>query len=140
MAYEVFARTDVRSTSPALSILPDGRIGLNAPAARVFLEAHVRSVALLWDKANLKIALRAVPKGDKNAYAIFLAKTSGSVRSKQFVAHIGWTATRRVTVPAVWNEKEKMMEASLPPAHFGSEVQRMARAILEGQRSGRKTK
>jgi hypothetical protein len=139
MAYEVFERTDVRSTSPALSVLPDGRIGLNARAARLFLEADVRTVALLWDHAHLRIALKAVPKGDKNAYAVFLAKTSGSIRSKQFVTHIGWSATGRVTVPAIWNEKEKMMEASLPPEYFTGAA-RIARSMLEGQRSGRKTR
>jgi|HubBroStandDraft_5_1064220.scaffolds.fasta_scaffold219011_2 hypothetical protein len=140
MAYEVFERTDTRSTSPTLSVLADGRIALNAPAARLFLEAHVPAVALLWDKANLRIAVKAVPKGNKNAYAIFLAKTSGSVRSKQFLAHIGWAATRRVTVPAVWNEKDKMMEATLPAEHFVTAVQRIARSIWEGQASGRKTR
>ena len=46
MAYEVFKRTGVRVEEPALSLVPDGRIALNAAAVRVLTQAGVKSVLL----------------------------------------------------------------------------------------------
>lgn len=93
-----------------------------AAATRVLFEAGVKAVLLLWDKANSKIALKATAKGDKNGFAVsFTDKHSGSIRAKSFVVHIGWTGTSREMLPAAWNEKEKMLEAAVPPEHTGSE-------------------
>jgi DTW domain-containing protein YfiP len=122
MAYEVFKRTGVRVESPALSIVPDGRISINAAAARLLVEAGIKWVVLLWDRANHKMAVKAAQKGDKNAYAVSLSpeRYSGSLRAKAFVAHIGWSAPRRQMLPATWNEKEKMFELTLPEKYLGS--------------------
>jgi len=123
MAYELFERTNVRVDTLALSIVPDGRIALNSAAARLLFEAGVKIVLLLWDKANYKVALKATTKGDSNGYAVSIAhgKGQGTVRAKSFIGHIGWAAKKRITLPAVWNNKERMLEASLPPEHFASE-------------------
>jgi hypothetical protein len=72
MAYEVFKRTGVRVEQPALALTPDGRIALNATATRVLVEAEVKTVLLLWDSENHKVAIKPVPKGDKNAYTVSL--------------------------------------------------------------------
>ena len=116
MAYEVFRRTGVRVEEPALSLVPDGRIALNAAAVRVLNGAGVKSVLLLWDKTSHRVALKAASKGDKNAYAVSIVRDShsGSLRAKAFLAHIGWSAPKRTMLPAVWNEKEKMFEIILP--------------------------
>ncbi|MGB6676797.1 MAG: hypothetical protein WBE44_08920 [Terriglobales bacterium] len=120
MAYEVFQRTGVRVEVPALSITADGRMVINAAAARLLIEAGVKSVLLLWDKANHKMAVKAAQKGDKNAYAVSLSpdKYSGSLRAKAFVAHIGWRAPRREMLLATWNAKEKMFELTLPEKYL----------------------
>jgi hypothetical protein len=120
MAYEVFERTGVRVEAPALSITADGRMVINAAAARLLIEAGVKSVLLLWDKANHKMAVKAAQKGDKNAYAVSLSpdKYSGSLRAKAFVAHIGWRAPRREMLLATWNAKEKMFELTLPEKYL----------------------
>ena len=116
MAYELFKRTGVRVESPTLSIVPDGRIWINAAATRILVEAGVKAVLLLWDKANHKVAVKAAPKGDKNAYAVSLTphSHSGSLRAKAFIAHIGWSAPTREMLPAAWNQKERMFEVTLP--------------------------
>lgn len=120
MAYEVFKRSRVRIESPTLSLVPDGRITINAAAARIFVSHGIRSVLLLWDQANRKLAIKAAHKGDKNAYAVSIirAGTSGSVRAKPFLSYISWNAPKREMVAATWNEKEKMLEATLPPEHL----------------------
>lgn len=115
MAYQVFERSAVRVVKPALSVMPDGRIFLNAAATRVFLEARVRSVLLLWDKANHRLALKAAEKGDQNAYAVSISRGRlGSISAKSLLSYIGWSAPKRAVLIAEWNEKGKMFEVTLP--------------------------
>ena len=116
MAYEVFKRTAKRVASPALSIVPDGRITLNSAAARILSEARVKNAALLWDAANLRIAIKATTKNDPNSYAVTIIadQHSGSIRAKAFISHIGWIAAQRQMFPATWDDRERILEASLP--------------------------
>lgn len=116
MAYEVFKRTSVRVEEPSLSVTPDGRVVLNAAAARALGEAGVKSVLLLWDKTNSKLAIKAAPKNDINAYAISFTRNreGGSLRAKMFISHIGWSALRRERLAATWDPKERMLEAAVP--------------------------
>ena len=117
MAYEKFERTSVRVETPALSLVPDGRITVNAAACRLLTGAGVKAVVLLWDESTHRIALKAASKGDRDAYAVSMpsGNYSGSLRAKSFLAYIGWNAPLRQTLPATWNESEKMLEAMLPP-------------------------
>ena len=123
MAYEVFKRTGARVETPTLSIVPDGRIAVNAAAARIFIEAGIKWVLLLWDPPNHRLAVKATQKGDKNSYAVSIAPAShsGSLRAKSFLSYIGWKARKREMIPATWNEKERMFEAVLPLEHLESE-------------------
>ena len=134
MAYEVFKRTGVRVESPTLSLVPDGRITINAAAVRILTHAGVKAVLLLWDKANNKMALKAASRADRNTYAVSIAgeTRSGSLRAKTFLAHIGWNAPDRERLPAVWDEKEKMFEVSLPPQYLGSGKTVLARRTSKG--------
>jgi hypothetical protein len=116
MAYETFERTSVRVEEPALSMAPEGRITLNAAAARVLAEAGVKSVLLLWDRTNYKLAIKATAKGDQNAYAVSFTRgrQAGSLRAKMFFNHIGWSARQRKMLPATWDPKQRMLEVTLP--------------------------
>jgi len=126
MAYEVFKRTGVRVEEPSISLVPDGRMALNAAAVRILIEAGVKSVLLLWDKRNNKVALKAAPKGDKYSYAVSIVRGthSGSLRATSFFGHIGWRAPKRTLLPATWNEKDKMFEITLPPEYVSSALSR----------------
>jgi len=126
MAYEVFKRTAVRVEAPTLSIFPDGRIALNTAATRAVVEAGVKFVVLLWDKSNNKLALKAVPKGDANAYKVSIPRTrnAGTLRAKLFFTHIRWSALRREMLAANWNDSDKMLEVTLPRKYVGTEVDR----------------
>lgn len=115
MAYEVFQRTSFRVEDPALSLTPDGRIGLNAPAVRLLREANVKFVLLLWDKSNRKIALKAAVKSDTNAYAVSgMGSHSATIRARPFLRHVGWNGLKRITLPAMWREKDNMLEIIVP--------------------------
>jgi hypothetical protein len=116
MGYEIFKRTSIRVDEPALSLVPDGRIAFNAAAVRVLEQAGVKSVQLLWDSKNNRMALKAVPKGDKNAFAVSAVRNShsASLRAKSFLIHIGWNAPKRTLFPATWDEKNGMFEIVIP--------------------------
>jgi hypothetical protein len=118
MAYEKFRRTRVRVESPALSVVPNGTIAVNAAACRALIQAGVKAVVLLWDESTHTFALKAAQKADRDAFAVSIVPGahSGSVRAKSFMTHIGWNALKRETVPATWNESERMLEAVLPLA------------------------
>jgi hypothetical protein len=123
MAYEVFKRTAARIDTPTLSLVPDGRISINAAATRICLNSGIKWVLLLWDAPNHRMALKATQKGDKNAHAVSIAPAShsGSLRATSFLKYIGWKARKREMIPATWNDKERMFEAVLPPEHLESE-------------------
>ena len=112
----MFKRTGGRVGSPAISIVPDGRIALNAASARAFSNAGAKAVFMFWDSSTSKMAMKAAAKGDKNSYAVSLAANlnSGSIRAKSFMEHVGWKAEKREMLPAEWNEKEQMLEIALP--------------------------
>jgi hypothetical protein len=133
MGYEVFKRTGIRVESPTVSLVPDGRITINAAAVRILIQAGVKTVLLLWDKANNRMALKAASRADKSTYAVSMTgHHSGSLRAKLFLVHIGWNAPNRQTLPAVWDEKEKMFEVSLPPQYLGSGKTVLARRTSKG--------
>jgi hypothetical protein len=133
MGYEVFTRTGVRVESPTVSLVPDGRITINAAAVRILIQAGVKTVLLLWDKANNRMALKAASRADKNTYAVSMTgHHSGSLRARLFLVHIGWNAPNRQTLPAVWDEKEKMFEVSLPSQFLGSGKTVLARRTSKG--------
>jgi hypothetical protein len=123
MAYEVFRRTGARVETPTLSVVPDGRIVMNAATVRIVKERRITSVLLLWDTTNHRLALKAAQRGDKNSYAVSVAASShsGSLRAKTFLTHIGWKSLKREKIPTEWNEKERMFEATLPLEHLESE-------------------
>ena len=124
MAYEVFEKTAVRVDQPALSLVPDGRIALNTAAIRTLRAAGIKSVLLLWDKTERKIALKAASARDRNAYAVSGLRDghSASMRCKPFLTYIGWNSPKRILLEAVWNDEEKMLETTLPKEHLGTEA------------------
>ncbi len=120
MAYELFHRTKTRVDTPTLAITPGGKIALNAAAVRILVAAGAKSVLLLWDKENRKLAMKTVHKGDKNSFIVSLVRnTSGKISAKSFLDHIGWSALRRETMIAAWDAQEKMFEVTLPKEHLG---------------------
>jgi hypothetical protein len=122
MAYEVYNRTKVRIDTPTMSIVPDGRIVLNSAAVRILTSSGIRFVLLLWDSATHKMAVKASAKTNRDAFAVSSGDHSGSLRAKSFLAHVGWNAPVRQTLPAAWNESDKMFEVMLPPAFLEPEA------------------
>ena len=115
MAYSVFERQAYRTESPTLVLDPTGRIVINAAGCRLLNEADVKWVALLWDQKANRIAIKAVPKSDKNAFAVSYRKTMiwASVSATSFLRHIGWQGKGREHYAATWTQATRMLEATL---------------------------
>lgn len=121
MPYETFERRVTRTEDPALSILADGRIALNAAATRLFQGAGATAAKLLWDKAKCGIALQATEKGAKNSFSIYFSRgRSAFISAKTFLPYIGWSSNHSQTVPARWDAQLKMLEAELPQRFVGT--------------------
>lgn len=121
MAYETFERTSVRVSDPTVSVTTDGRIAVNAAASRLFAKAGTKTVRILWDRVTCALALQAAQKTDRNAFSVaFSEGRSSTIAAKAFLKYIGWSADRRQTVPAKWNEQQKMLEAQLPSNFVGT--------------------
>ena len=117
MAYEVFDIKATRLGSPAFTIATDGRIALNTDAGDLMEEVGAKFVHLLWDSEARKIALRPLAKADARAYKLSVPhahKRGMLVAASTFMRYVGWPLSKRVTLPAEWNEKEKILEATLP--------------------------
>jgi len=120
MAYETFEKTAARVADPTVSVATDGRIAFNAAASRLLEKAGVRAVTILWDRSTCGIAFQAAKKGDKNAFSLALRPgRSGTITVKRFLEYIGWSADQRQTVPAKWNEQQRMLEAQLSSNFVG---------------------
>lgn len=132
MAYEVFKRTTARVDKPTVAIAPDGRMAVNAAAVRILSAASVKHVLLLWDQEGHRLAIKATQKSDKDAYALSIAPGtySGGIRAQAFLSHIGWNARRRETLPATWNETEKMLEVELPVEFLRPTTEKTSRRRL----------
>ena len=129
MPYEMFKGKAVRVTTPALSITPGGRVAFNAPACRLLLEARTKTVMILWDEAQNRMAVQAAPKGETNSFTVtFTGRNSATFAAKAFLRHIGWNATKRELLPTTWNAGEKMFEACLPAKHVAGTGKRGAKA------------
>lgn len=117
MAYEVFDQKAAKLVTPMLTISRGNTLYLNPGASDLLREAGGKFAHLLWDASARKVALRPLSKPDSIAFK--LTNQSGerrgmTVSAAAFLRHVGWTATKSVTLEVAWNEKEKLLEASLP--------------------------
>jgi hypothetical protein len=142
MAYELFNIRSIRIGSPTLTIKPDGRFELNADAGDLLRRAGAKFVQILWDAEARRVALRPLLKAGDSSYKLLVrsGKRSTSFSALTFLRYVGWDLSTSATVPVEWNEKEKVLEASLPPFNFitkeewrpGGLYGRMAKADRKG--------
>jgi len=127
MAYEVFERKVKRVMSPSVSLSKMGRIVLNKTSAELLKETGAQHVHLLWDSSSRTFAVRPVfTKGDARAYLIRYgngsAVSGANVNAKTFLDYIGCDYEETRSFPAKWNEKEHLLEVSLPASIFNSDA------------------
>lgn len=126
MAYELFNAKAIRLGSPGLTIKTDGRITLNADAGDIMARAGAKFVQILWDAKAGRVALRPLSKPDKSAYKLTVnsSKRGAAISGLTFLRYIGWHSSESTTIPVQWNEKEKVLEASLPQEKIHRDLDR----------------
>jgi hypothetical protein len=123
MGYEVFDRKATRAGTPKLTIAKTKTIFLNPDAGDLIRRVDGKFVHLLWDATAHKMALRPLGKADSIAFK--LTTQSGrrrgmTVSAAAFLRHIRWNAPKSTTVDVIWDERNKVLEASLPSKFIGS--------------------
>jgi hypothetical protein len=121
MAYELFHNKAAKFTSPQLTIR-GGRIAFNADAGDILVGVGMRFAHLLWDAEACKLAIRPIMKEDENAFRVSIpvGKRGGTFSAQSFLNYIQWRAESPIVVNAHWNERERLLEASLPKEQIGA--------------------
>ena len=106
--------------SPQLTIR-SAKVAFNADAGDILSKAGVKFAHLLWDSEACRLALRAAESKDARAFKVTFVpgKRGGTVSAQSFLKYIQWHAARPIVVQASWNDKEHLLEASLPREHVG---------------------
>jgi hypothetical protein len=99
-----------------LTITTDGRITLNADAGDALRSVGGKFVQILWDAATSKVALRPLTRAGDSSYKLQVrtGKRGTMFSARAFLRYIGWNSSKPVAIQVEWNEKEKVLEASLP--------------------------
>jgi hypothetical protein len=115
MGYELFSDKATKFAPPELTVR-SGRIFLNVGANEFFTRLGAPYVHLLWDRKACRLAIKAVKKEDDKAFRISVPKgrRGGTLSAESFLKYIRWTGKDLASVPARWNEAERMLEADLP--------------------------
>ena len=139
MPYEVFTRQRVRTGVPTVRVSNLGRINLNIHATEILKSNGVTHVILLYDKEELKMAVKQAPKTDTHAYRLLFTRnaTSCSVSAKTFFDHIKYDFQPR-TFNAEWNAREKMFEIQMSTDGLHSRQQVLEESKRPKGRVGRK--
>ena len=118
MAFTVFESRSNQLGSPAVSVTPTGAMRLNKDAADILKALGATHILILWDEADLRIALSVTPASDHRAYKLsYHPRGSGAgFAAKAFLKHIGWKA--KSAVPLKLTMQKGMLQADLPAEHL----------------------
>ncbi len=99
-----------------------GKIAFNADAGDFLSKAGIKFAHFLWDSEACRLAVRAAEKKDSRAFKVTFVpgRRGGTISAQSFLKYIRWHADGPVVVPASWNDKEHLLEASLPKEHVGA--------------------
>jgi hypothetical protein len=115
MAYEIFQREIVRASTPSVTLNKRGKLVLNVAATKIFHDAGVDNVFLMWDSERRKFALKETAKKDPRTVTLRYSSNSkwAAISAKGFLQKIGHDLSKTVSYPATWNENEGMLEISM---------------------------
>jgi hypothetical protein len=124
MAYEIYQREFLRASTPTVTLNRRGLIVLNVAATKIFHDAGIDHVFLLWDSQQRKFALKETTKKDPRTVKVRYSSNSkwAAVSAKGFLQVVGHDTDKTVAYSATWNEDERMLEVAMgrqevPPLH-----------------------
>ncbi len=139
MAFEVYTREYVRTTSPKVSISTFGRISLNRSATEFLSKTYTGFVILLWDKATNRVGIQAAKKEDDRTYSLKAygpkGKTGSGFSAVTFLNFIkyDWSKTRSFT--AEWSASDNMLVFGILPENLSGHPQGSRREV-QAKRKG----
>jgi hypothetical protein len=136
VGYTIFEKKQTRIGTPAVTVLTNARIALNASVTKLFNKMAVENILLLWDKDRTSMAIKPISKKDARAYKITYGKSLGgsSFSAKSFFDSVGYDYSEKRSMPAMWNEEEAILEVALPSEHIADA--RQARLLpMEARKS-----
>jgi hypothetical protein len=115
MAYEIFQREVIRASTPTVTLNSRGRLVLNVAATKIFHDAGIDNVFLLWDKEQHRFAIKETAKKDPRTVRVRYSANSkwAAISAKGFLQLVGHDPTKTVPYAATWNEDERMLEVSM---------------------------
>jgi len=115
MPFEEFtAKTRPNINIPMVSILKQGRIGLNTECYKKYF-LNYKFAVFFYDKQNKKIGIRPTNQFLGNAFNIKLSKNGkiASISAASFLKHYTIPCNKSRSYPCHWNENEDILEVQL---------------------------
>ncbi len=107
-AYEL---KQTQGKKPTVSITKGGALVLSTGCVAAFFKGYDYA-KLFWDAENSKVGIKPMKKKDAFSYSLSYGtkKTVAWLSGKSFLKNIGIDYKETTVYPAVWNEKEKLVE------------------------------
>jgi len=120
MAYELFDSKAAKFGFPQFTVR-SGKVAFNADTGDILSRAGAKFAHFLWDSEACRLAVRAADKKNVRAFKVTFVqgKRGGTISAQSFLKYIQWHADGPVAILATWNDREHMLEASLPREHIG---------------------
>lgn len=117
MAYEVLGKGKRKTVEePRVSIGIGGIIYLNAYSMKTYFR-DIHDVLLLYDKQKKSLAIRPLKTSQKESFTLnFSSKqreSTGMFTARSPLRHLKLGGTAKKNLPAVWNEKEGLLEVKI---------------------------
>ena len=114
MGYLQFISQRRVSNQEMVTILKEGVLGIN----KLCTENHFKGfkfAALYYDKEKRKIAIQPTNNPSRGTSNILFIKqgTLAKISAKSFLRYCGITHEQSTAYPAIWNEREKLVEIKL---------------------------
>jgi hypothetical protein len=116
----------IRVSEPMVTLNSRGRLVFNVAATKLFHEAGVDMVYLMWDAEAHKFAIRGTTKKDSRAYALRYSSGNkwAAISAKSFLSHIGHPPNKTIPYAATWDKDGLMLEVSTDSSqHAAREVE-----------------
>ena len=109
--FKAYEQKGTEGKKPAVSITKGGALVLNTGCVAAFFKGY-KYVKLFWDAENNKVGIKPMKKKDAFSYSLSYGtrKTVAWLSGKSFLKNIGIEYKNNTVYPAVWNEKEGLVE------------------------------
>ncbi len=109
--FKPYELKQTQGKKPSVSITRGGALVLSTGCISAFFKGYDYA-KLFWDDDNSKVGIKPMKKKDNFSYSLSYSKNRrvGWLSGKSFLKNIGIEYKETTVYPAVWNEKERLVE------------------------------